>query len=133
MGSPVDSGGGLHTKPAAQAGYMPGLLYARRAGNCRLPEICQTDLYAVSRCGPPAVATPRRRSGGTGRQDELIVVGAQPVTYAHWSQSRCDLAVARHIQRLVGDHRHLVGPAGPWSPRGTLAGIRPRPVGQAGP
>jgi 4a-hydroxytetrahydrobiopterin dehydratase len=44
-----------------------------------------------------------------------------------------DLAVARRIQRLVGDHRHPVGRAGPWSPRGTLAGIRPRPVGQAGP
>jgi hypothetical protein len=28
---------------------VPGLLYARRAGNCRLSEICQTDLYAVSR------------------------------------------------------------------------------------
>ena len=44
-----------------------------------------------------------------------------------------DLAVASRIQRLVGDHRHPVGRAGPWSPRGTLAGIRPRPVGQAGP
>ena len=44
-----------------------------------------------------------------------------------------DLAVAHRIQRLIGDHRHLVGRAGPWSPRGTLAGIRPRPVGQAGP
>ena len=44
-----------------------------------------------------------------------------------------DLAVVRRIQRLVGDHRHPVGRAGPWSPRGTLAGIRPRPVGQAGP
>ena len=44
-----------------------------------------------------------------------------------------DLAVAGRIQRLVGDHRHPVGRAGPWSPRGTLSGIRPRPVGQAGP
>jgi len=44
-----------------------------------------------------------------------------------------DVAVASRIQRLVGDHRHPVGRAGPWSPRGTLAGIRPRPVGQAGP
>ena len=44
-----------------------------------------------------------------------------------------DVAVALRIQRLVGDHRHPVGRAGPWSPRGPLAGIRPRPVGQAGP
>ena len=47
MGRRFDSGGGLHTKPAGQAGYVYGLLYARRAGNCRLPEICQTDLYAA--------------------------------------------------------------------------------------
>ena len=44
-----------------------------------------------------------------------------------------DVAVASRIQRLVGDHRHPVGRAGPWSPGGLLAGIRPRPVGQAGP
>jgi 4a-hydroxytetrahydrobiopterin dehydratase len=44
-----------------------------------------------------------------------------------------DVVVARRIQRLVGDHRHPVGRAGPWSPRGPLTGIRPRPVGQAGP
>ena len=44
-----------------------------------------------------------------------------------------DVAVARCIQRLVGDHRHPVGRAGPWSPPGRLTGIRPRPVGQAGP
>jgi pterin-4a-carbinolamine dehydratase len=44
-----------------------------------------------------------------------------------------DEAVARRIQRLLGDHRHPVGRAGPWSPRGPLTGIRPRPVGQAGP
>jgi pterin-4a-carbinolamine dehydratase len=44
-----------------------------------------------------------------------------------------DVAVARRFQRLVGDHRHPVGRAGPWSPRGPLIGIRQRPVGQAGP
>jgi pterin-4a-carbinolamine dehydratase len=44
-----------------------------------------------------------------------------------------DVAVARRIQRLLGDHRHPVGRAGPWSPRGPLTGIRPHPVGQAGP
>jgi pterin-4a-carbinolamine dehydratase len=44
-----------------------------------------------------------------------------------------DVAVARRIQRLVGDHRHPVGRAGPWSSSGPLTGIRPRPVGQAGP
>jgi pterin-4a-carbinolamine dehydratase len=44
-----------------------------------------------------------------------------------------DVAVAQRIQRLIGDHRHPVGRAGPWSPRGRLTSIRPRPVGQAGP
>jgi pterin-4a-carbinolamine dehydratase len=44
-----------------------------------------------------------------------------------------DVAVTHRIERLVGDHRHPVGRAGPWSPRGTLAGVRPRPIGQAGP
>ena len=44
-----------------------------------------------------------------------------------------DVAVARRLQRLLGDHRHPVGRAGPWSPHGPLTGIRSRPVGQAGP
>jgi len=49
-----------------------------------------------------------------------------------------DVAVTLRIERLVGerlvgDHRYPVGRAGPWSPRGTLAGVRPRPIGQAGP
>ena len=50
------------------------------------------------------------------------------------SQSRCDLAVARHIQRLVGHvHRHLVGPAGPgalaepWLASGFVQLARPGP------
>jgi pterin-4a-carbinolamine dehydratase len=78
--------------------------------------------------------------------DDAAVAGRQPaidlrcdrvtVTFASRNGSTLtldDLAVASRIQRLVGDHRHPVGRAGPWSPRGTLAGIRPRPVGQAGP
>ena len=44
-----------------------------------------------------------------------------------------DVVAARRIQWLVGDHRHPVGRAGPLSPRGSLTGLRPRPVGQAGP
>ena len=44
-----------------------------------------------------------------------------------------DVAVASRIQRLVGDHRHPVGRAGPWSPLGRPTGTHPRPVGQAGP
>jgi hypothetical protein len=44
-----------------------------------------------------------------------------------------DLAVASRIQRLVGDHRHPVGRAAPWSPRGPLTGVHERPVGPAGP
>jgi hypothetical protein len=43
-----------------------------------------------------------------------------------------DVAVARRIQRLVGDHHYPVG-RGPWSPGGRLVGIRSRPVGPAGP
>ena len=43
-----------------------------------------------------------------------------------------DVAVARRIQRLVGDHHYPVG-RGPWSPGGPLVGIRSRPVGPAGP
>jgi 4a-hydroxytetrahydrobiopterin dehydratase len=43
-----------------------------------------------------------------------------------------DVAVARRIQRLVGDHRYPVG-RGPWSPGGRLVGIRSRPVGPTGP
>jgi 4a-hydroxytetrahydrobiopterin dehydratase len=43
-----------------------------------------------------------------------------------------DVAMARRIQRLVGDHHHPVG-RGPWSPDGRLVGIRSRPVGPAGP
>jgi len=37
------------------------------------------------------------------------------------------------VQRLLGDHRHPVGRAGPWSPHGPLTSTRPRPVGQASP
>jgi pterin-4a-carbinolamine dehydratase len=62
---------------------------------------------------------------------DRVTVGLAPQD--HSTLTRDDVAVARCIQRLVGDHRHPVGRAGPWSPRGTLAGIRPRPVGQAGP
>ena len=78
--------------------------------------------------------------------DDAAVAGRQPaidlrcdrvtVAFAPRGDSTLtqdDLAVAGRIQRLVGDHRHPIGRAGPWSPRGTLAGIRPRPVGQAGP
>jgi 4a-hydroxytetrahydrobiopterin dehydratase len=38
--------------------------------------------------------------------------------------TRDDVAVARRIQRLLGDHRHPVGRAGPWSPLGRLTGTR---------
>jgi 4a-hydroxytetrahydrobiopterin dehydratase len=78
--------------------------------------------------------------------DDAAVAGRQPaidlrcdrvtVAFAPRDDSTLtqdDVAVAGRIQRLVGDHRHPIGRAGPWSPRGTLAGIRPRPVGQAGP
>jgi pterin-4a-carbinolamine dehydratase len=62
--------------------------------------------------------------------------GRVTVTLVPWDGSRLtsdDEAVTRRIQQLLGDHRHPVGRAGPWSPRGRLTGIRPRPVGQVGP
>jgi pterin-4a-carbinolamine dehydratase len=78
--------------------------------------------------------------------DDAVVAGRQPaidlrcdrvrVAFAPRDDSTLtqdDVALAGRIQRLVGDHRHPIGRAGPWSSRGTLAGIRPRPVGQAGP
>jgi len=54
MGSPVRFRRGLHTKPAGQAGSGTRPLPSSEVGNCRLPEICQSDLYTVSRCGPAA-------------------------------------------------------------------------------
>jgi pterin-4a-carbinolamine dehydratase len=78
--------------------------------------------------------------------DDAAVAGRQPaidlrcdrvtVAFAPRDDSTLtqeDVALAGRIQRLVGDHRHPIGRAGPWSPRGALAGLRPRPVGQAGP
>ena len=78
--------------------------------------------------------------------DAAAVAGRRPaidlrcdhvtVAFAPWGDSTLtqdDVAVTLRIERLVGDHRHPVGRAGPWSPRGTLAGVRPRPIGQAGP
>jgi pterin-4a-carbinolamine dehydratase len=72
-----------------------------------------------------------------GRQPAVGIVGDRvTVTFALRDGSTLtpdDVVVARRIQRLVGDHRHPVGRAGPWSPRGRLTRIRPRPLGQAGP
>jgi pterin-4a-carbinolamine dehydratase len=78
--------------------------------------------------------------------DDAAVAARQPAIDFRWDRvtvafaprghstlTQDDVAVVGRIQRLVGDHRHPVGRAGPWSPRGTLAGIRLRPVGQAGP
>lgn len=68
--------------------------------------------------------------------DDAAVAGRQPaidlrcdcvtVAFAPRNGSTLtldDVAVASRIQRLVGDHRHPVGRAGPWTPHGTLAGI----------
>jgi pterin-4a-carbinolamine dehydratase len=78
--------------------------------------------------------------------DDAAIAGRQPtidlrcdrvtVAFAPGGDSTLtqdDVAVTLRIERLVGDHRHPVGRAGSWSPRGTLAGVRPRPIGQAGP
>ena len=92
------------------------------------------------------VSAAARFVGRMADADAAAVAGRQPaidlrcdrvtVAFAPRDDSTLtqdDVAVASRIQRLVGDHRHPIGRAGPWSPRGTLAGIRPRPVGQAGP
>ena len=51
----------------------------------------------------------------------------------HSTLTQDDVAVALRIERLVGDHRHLVGRAGPWSPAESWLGSARRRVGQAGP
>jgi pterin-4a-carbinolamine dehydratase len=76
-------------------------------------------------------------AAAAGRQPAVGIVDDRvTVTFALRDGSTLtpdDVVVARRIQRLVGDHRHPVGRAGPWSPRGRLTRIRPRPLGQAGP
>jgi hypothetical protein len=39
---------------SSSGGVRPRSVYASRADSCRLPEICQSDLHTVSRCGPAA-------------------------------------------------------------------------------
>jgi 4a-hydroxytetrahydrobiopterin dehydratase len=76
-------------------------------------------------------------TGGAGHEPDVAIRGGRvTLELAPRAGTRLgadDLAVASRIQRLVGDHRHPVGRAGPWHPSGRLAGIRQRPVGQAGP
>jgi 4a-hydroxytetrahydrobiopterin dehydratase len=75
-------------------------------------------------------------AAAAGRQPAIDIRGARvTVTLAPRDGTTLtpdDMTVARRLQRLVGDHRHLVG-RNPWSPRGPLTGIRTRPVGPAGP
>jgi pterin-4a-carbinolamine dehydratase len=82
----------------------------------------------VGRIGVDAAAAGRRPAIDI-RGDRVTVT----VALRDGTLTPDDVVVARRIQRLVGDHRHPVGRAGPWSPAGPLTGIRPRPVGQAGP
>ena len=76
-------------------------------------------------------------TGPTGHQPDIAIRGGRvtlelnPTVGGRLTAD--DLAVASRIQRLVGDHRHPVGRAAPWSPRGPLTGVRERPVGPAGP
>lgn len=76
-------------------------------------------------------------AAAAGRQPAIDVRGDRvTVTFALGEGGTLtpdDVVVARRIQRLLGDHRHPVGRAGPSGPRGPLTGIHPRPVGQAGP
>ena len=61
-GPPVRFRRGLHPETAGQAGFCTQPAAYPRAANRHLPENCQSDLYAVRRCAPPAHATPRRPS-----------------------------------------------------------------------
>jgi len=78
--------------------------------------------------------------------DAAAAVGRQPDIAIHGSRVTLeltpnvggtltlgDVTLARRIQGLIGDHRHPVGRAGPWSPGGPLEGTSPHPVGPAGP
>jgi 4a-hydroxytetrahydrobiopterin dehydratase len=75
-------------------------------------------------------------AAAAGRQPDIAIhrsrVTLQLNPSAGGALTMDDVAVARRIQRLVGDHHYPVG-RGPWSPRGRLVGIRSRPVGPAGP
>jgi pterin-4a-carbinolamine dehydratase len=75
-------------------------------------------------------------TGPTGHQPDIAIRGGRVTLELNPASGRLtadDLTVALRIQRLVGDHRHPVGRAAPWSPSGPLTGIRERPVGPAGP
>jgi 4a-hydroxytetrahydrobiopterin dehydratase len=72
-----------------------------------------------------------------GRQPNVAIVGSH-VTLELTPDpggvlTQDDLTLARRVQRLVGDHRHPVGRAGPLNPGHRLAGSSLRPVGPAGP
>jgi 4a-hydroxytetrahydrobiopterin dehydratase len=72
-----------------------------------------------------------------GHQPDIAIHGARVtlelVPGAGTTLTADDLTVAHRVQQLVGDHHHPVGRAAPWHPGGHLTGIRPRPVGPAGP
>ena len=76
-------------------------------------------------------------TAAAGHQPEITIRGGQVTLEltprAGSALTDDDLMVAARIQRLVGDHHHPVGRAGPWAPTGRLAGIKQRPVGPAGP
>jgi 4a-hydroxytetrahydrobiopterin dehydratase len=76
-------------------------------------------------------------TAAAGHQPDITIRGGQVTVEltprAGSALTDDDLMVAARVQRLVGDHHHPVGRAGPWSPSGRLAGIKQRPVGPAGP
>jgi len=75
-------------------------------------------------------------AAAAGRQPDIAIHGSRvtlELTPTAGTLTLDDVAMARRIQRLVGDHHHPVGRAGPWTPGGRLAGFRLRPVGPAGP
>jgi hypothetical protein len=77
--------GGSTTNQQLRPGPASALLYGQRAGTARLPEICQSDSYAVSR--PGRLSRPRQASGqqrvgcgisGSGSRDRLRASKWQP-------------------------------------------------------
>jgi 4a-hydroxytetrahydrobiopterin dehydratase len=76
-------------------------------------------------------------SVATGRHPDILIRGPRVTLELSPSGTGMltddDVAVARRFERLVGDHHHPVGRAGPWHPAGPLTGVRQRPVGPAGP
>jgi hypothetical protein len=130
MGRRFDSGGGLHHKPAAQAGSGTRSVACPRAGTRSLPEVCQSDSYAVRWCLPPAETTPRCRwrqapvrasalrrivQAALGRWSSSGRGGQDPVSVPPGGRPRGRRCPCRHRPRP--GRRTRTGPAAPAAVR----------------